>query len=367
MLKTSIVSFNAIILAGLLGIVTPSLAAPPEGIGGGKDKGGDVVCEQGLFSPVILAREFFTPGRPVQMREDGSCLQDISIRGDLMHNRIKGERYFLTSEPVTLPDGSQRSIVVAYEESGDPNTRRVLTSDLSIDRFQPHWSIDGTRVAYVGARYDPNFGGVIERGIFVGEVIFDVAMAPDQIVNERLVVEADPNEYLIPILSWSGDRRITYATSTPVYDADGTLIAYEREIYVAEIDPSVSYEIQFADGSIEYYPSFSPVDNRLAFIRNTSRVSCYRNHVFVVDIPDGYDGTYLLPVEQITNNRNAKDHCQLGRPHWSPDGTYLIFEAWDLSLNGGMQIYTIKSDGSGKAVKLTNSKTQGYLVTGWRE
>ena len=365
MLKTSLPITNAVFFAVFLGIAAPGVAAPPPDKGGGKGGGGDTKCEQGLFSPVILAREFFTPGRPVQMREDGSCLQVISISGDLMHNRIKGERYFLTSEPVTLPDGSQRSIVVAYEESGDPNTRRVLTSDLSIDRFQPHWSIDGTRVAYVGARYDPNFGGVIERGIFVGEVIL-VAMAPDQIVNERLVVEADPNEYLSPALSWTGDR-IAYATSRPVYDADGTLIAYEREIYVAEIDPSVSYEIQFADGSIEYYPSFSPVDNRLAFIRNTSRVSCYRNHVFVVDIPDGYDGTYLLPVEQITNNRNAKDNCQLRRAHWSPDGTYLAFDAWDLSLNGGMQIYTIKSDGSGKAVKLTNSKTQGYLVTGWRE
>ena len=66
--------------------------------------------------------------------------------------------------------------------------------------------------------------------------------------------------------------------------------------------------------------------------------------------------------QRLTNNPASDVY-----PHWSPDGTYLTFEAWVLSLNGGMQIYTIKSDGSGKAVKLTNSKTQGYLVTGWRD
>ncbi len=357
-----------IYLAVLLGIGISAFAGPPVGKGGGKGGGGDTKCQEGLFSPVILAREFFVPGRPVQMNQDGSCLEVISILGDLMHKRMKGERYFLTSEPVTLPDGSQRSIVVAYEESGDPNTRQVLTSDPSIDRFgQPRWSIDGTRVAYVGARYDPDFGGVIEEGIFVGEVIFDGAVAPDQIVNERLVVEADPNEYLIPVLSWSGDR-ITYETSRPVYDTDGTIIDYERSIYVADlsIDPPVSYEIQFADGSIEYYPSFSPVDNLLAFTRNTSRAGCVRNDIYAVNVPFDYDG-FPLVATQITNKNNAKNLCQLRRAYWSPDGTYLAFDAWDLSLKGGMQIYTIKSNGSGKAVKLTNSKNQGYLVTGWRE
>ena len=367
--RRSTMVLSSIFLAVLLGIVTPGLAAPPEGKGGGKGGGGDTACEEGIFSPVILAREFFVPGRPVQMSEDGSCFQVIATHGDLTHNGVKGQRYFLTSEPSqwTLPNGSVGYDLVAYNENGDPETRRVLTSDQSIARFgQPRWSINGTQVAYVGARYDLNFGDVVEQGIFLGEVTHDFAGAPDQIVEERLVIEADPNEYLAPILSWSGDR-IAYGTSRPVYDANGGVIDFEREIYVADMSLGVSYEIQLADGGSVYYPSFSPADNRLAFTRRTSTSGCVRLDIYVVVVPEGYNGTYALPATQITNKKNGKNLCQLRRAYWSPMGTYLAFDAWDLSLQGGMQIYKIKSDGSGKAVKLTNSKTQGYLVSGWRE
>ncbi len=53
MRKGSISILSAIVMAGALAVATPGLAAPPEGKGGGKDRGGEV-CEEGLFSPVIL-------------------------------------------------------------------------------------------------------------------------------------------------------------------------------------------------------------------------------------------------------------------------------------------------------------------------
>ncbi len=360
---------NVIFFAVLLGIVTPGLAAPPEGKGGGKGGGGDTACEEGIFSPVILAGEFFVPSRPVQMSEDGSCFQVIATHGDLTHNGVKGQRYFLTSEPSqwTLPNGSVGYDLVAYNEDGDPETRRVLTSDQSINRLgQPRWSIDGTQVAYVGARYDLDFGDVVEQGIFLGEVTHDFAGAPDQIVEERLVIGADPNEYLFPALSWSGDR-IAYGTSRPVYDSNGGVIDFEREIYVADMSLGVSYEIQLADGGSATYPSFSPADNRLAFTRTTSTTGCFRTDIYVVVVPEGYNGTHALPATQITNQKNAKRLCQIRRAYWSPMVTYLAFDAWASIPYSGMQIYKIKSDGSGNAVQLTNSKTQGYVVTGWRD
>ena len=152
-----------------------------------------------------------------------------------------------------------------------------------------------------------------------------------------------------------------------MYDANGGVIDFEHEIYVADMSLGVSYEIQLADGDSFYYPSFSPADNRLAFTRITSTTGCVRLDIYVVLVPEGYNGTHALPATQITNQKNAKHLCQLRRAYWSPMGTYLAFDAWASIPYSGMQIYKIKSDGSGKAVQLTNSKTQGYLVTGWRD
>ena len=100
---------NTIFFAVLLGLATPGAAAPPEGKGGGKDKGGDVVCEVGLFSPVILLKGDGTraSGDPVpdfgpfQMKEDGSCLEAISVFGDLTHNGWLGSG--ISSLPSSSP------------------------------------------------------------------------------------------------------------------------------------------------------------------------------------------------------------------------------------------------------------------------
>ena len=78
MLKTSIVSFNAIILAGLLGIVTPSLAAPPEGKGGSKDKGGDRVISVEWRRDVWQAPEIKT------MDESGNNKFTVNTDPDLL-------------------------------------------------------------------------------------------------------------------------------------------------------------------------------------------------------------------------------------------------------------------------------------------
>ncbi len=181
---------NTIFFAVLLGLATPGLAAPPEGRGGGKDKGGDVVCEVGLglFSPVMLLKgATIADIGPFQMKEDGSCLEAISVFGDLTHNGLPGERYFLVTEQ--QPDESYDLVI--YSEDGE--RLNALTADPPrsiLDIYHlPRWSMTGTQLAYAGTRYNPALD-VIEKGIFVGKVKdHDDNGVPDTIENEMMVVE----------------------------------------------------------------------------------------------------------------------------------------------------------------------------------
>ena len=359
--KRSSAILRATLLAVIVGIATPGLAAPPEGKGGGKDKGGDVVCEVGLFSPVILLKGDGTwaSGDPVpdfgpfQMKEDGSCLEAISVFGDLTHNGWPGERYFLVTEQ--QPDESYDLVI--YSEDGE--RLNALTADPPrsiLDIYPlPRWSMTETQLAYAGTRYNPALD-VIEKGIFVGKVKDnDGNGVPDTIENEMMVVEEGANEYLIPFLSWSwDDTRIAYYVRE----------SFANEIYVVDVSmaPPEIYEIHIEGGGYVSTPSFSPrpYDDRLLLRQKTRfTVSCL--DIYVVHVSLNYDGITPLPAARITKSK--LQDCPMGHPQWSPDGEYISFTG----SKSPRQIHKIKSDGSEKAVKLTNSEAQGYWVTGWRE
>ena len=350
---------NTIFFAVLLGLATPGLAAPPEGRGGGKDKGGDVVCEVGLglFSPVILLKgsSLRAGGDPVpdigpfQMKEDGSCLEAISVFGDLTHNGWPGERYFLVTEQ--QPDESYDLVI--YSEDGE--RLNALTADPSWSirdiYYLPRWSMTGTQLAYAGTRYNPALD-VIEKGIFVGKVKdHDDNGVPDTIENEMMVVKEGANEYLSPLLSWSwDDTRIAYGVG-------GSGLS---EIYVVDLSyPLTPYEVHIEGGGGVYYPKFSPVDDRLLFGENT-REAAICSELYVVDV-SLYDGITPLPMTRITKTK--PQDCPTGAPLWSPDGEYILFSGSEPP----RQIHKVKSDGSERAVKLTNFEAQSYWLTGWRD
>jgi hypothetical protein len=72
-----------------------------------------------------------------------------------------------------------------------------------------------------------------------------------------------------------------------------------------------------------------------------------------------------LPATQVTKPKNLPRICPSGVPEWEPNGDYFAFT--DGTLLG--QIHKIRSDGTGKSVKLTDTRKQeqGYFVIGWRD
>ena len=90
--------------------------------------------------------------------------------------------------------------------------------------------------------------------------------------------------------------------------------------------------------------------------------------IWTVAVAFGYDPAANGPLlaVQITKSGNTQTTYELMNIEWSPDAQWLAFDAMPLSISAARQIYKIRADGSGKSATLTNSKKQGYVLTGWR-
>lgn len=233
----------------------------------------------------------------------------------------------------------------------------------------------------MGKRYDAASGAVVAEGIFVADVSYSAGV-PTALWTERCLVQPKldhPGETPYSLISWASDNlRVAYSTEKYVTAADGS-IQRQDSVYVAYLPLSTSSDspydrkVQFADGdrSVQMNPTFSPVaySDQLAVARHRDSGSANQsNDIWTVAVPFGYDAAVngpLLPV-QITRSGNTQTTYELMNIEWSPDAQWLAFDAMPLSISAARQIYKIRADGSGKSATLTNSKKQGYILTGWR-
>ena len=340
---------------------------------------------QTLYSPVILYRELYSPGRALQMREDGSGQQELARCtgstgcGDLSHEGVAGHRFFIRAEPSSVP--GQSNDLVVYTE--DYNSRTVLVSDKSFHPVSANWSLDGNRISYYEywcAQTDADNQCIENRhGIVVADVVRDNATnTPSALINERRVAEAiSPDSLASP--TWTPDnQRVAYSLGR--WSSSGSVY----HAYLVTVPPSTSVEtpttneIAFSGGvSLNYLAlRFSPINItnaqnqqifRLAFQRITEKRPYTRFDIFSCDVPANYNGSSTLPVKRMSNGTNAKNFYDASFGDWSPDGQWLVYNASSGNLYAPHDVYKLKSDGSSKAVNLTNSKTSMiYFATSWR-
>jgi Tol biopolymer transport system component len=238
---------------------------------------------------------------------------------------------------VSFRDGNAEIYVM--EEDDTSPTR--LTNNSEIDDW-PDWSPDGAKIAFT--RYSAG-----KPDIFV--------MNADGSAQVNLTNNADTDTGP----SWSPDgSKIAFASNrvggvlqiwvmnadgsgasqltdtpelnmSPDWSPDGNRIAFEstrdgqREIYVMNTDGTGQTRLTFTGNN--YGPEWAPSGSRIAF-SSSDGIWAMKG-----------DGTQLM---QLTTNAGPLIFDV--HPHWSPDGTQILF---DSKRDGNSDLWVVKADGTG--------------------
>ena len=192
-----------------------------------------------------------------------------------------------------------------YVMNSDGGNQVRLTDDPAND-YDPSWSPDGKRIAFVSDRSN--------------EADHIYVMDSDGGNLMRLTNEA---------VSWA-----------PSWSPDGKKIAYTRgrignQLWVMDSDGG--NQTQLARVGLNLHPAWSPDGKRIAF-------TAFRAgwpEIFVMDA-DGKN------EQKLTQHMTASGH-----PSWSPDGQWIAYESVDGA--GQFQIFAVRTDGSDLPKMLTRN------------
>jgi len=305
-----------------------------------------------IVGEVIAVYDGSIARRAVMSASNGGSFQYLTCGGDLSYGG--SPRYFVGTVATTdyLPDGYLANVLVASDEdcaetitiSSPPNMR---FSDM------PRWSHDGSRVAVYAESWNLIEGQfVANNGIYVADVTRDGTGRPVGITGLHQVIAA-PGQILI---SWSGDdQRIAYVAAAP--NGSGGL---QGDIWVLDLASGISINATNSTEFNEDHPAFSPVDDRLAFIRMVAVRGTYRYDIFTQPASGG-------AVSQVTSKGTTGAPQNLF-PCFSPDGQSLSFVSGSGSTAPFQEfdVFRIKADGSGKATNLTGKRAGNFRIPAWR-
>ncbi len=226
------------------------------------------------------------------------------------------------TDPHWSPDGSQ--IAFASTRHGnfeiyimdlDGSNIQRLTDNPAVDA-SPVWSPDGTRIAFVSLR---------DRNVEIYVVNADGS-------DLQRLTQNNYNDFEI---DWSPDGRyIAVASQVGAY---GNIFLID----VAEAlqDPGGDARQQLTDtDAVDAFPRWSPDGSQIAFISNRDG--------------DGNWEIYVMNSDGSDQRRLTDSEAVDGPPSWSPDGTQIVFES---NRDRNFELYIMNSDGS-DVQRLTNSE-----------
>lgn len=256
---------------------------------------------------------------------------------------------YVASGPSTIPFGSPTQLDIWVMNPDGSNARNV-TNTSDVDEFNPAWSPDGKRIAYV----------------------------------------SDFFSFTLTIMDADGGNKTTLATgaNSPTWNPAGTQIAYVRSrgglpvnIVIQDlatgIETEVTGPVDFGGGVFvdvdEMEPSWSPTGDKIAFtsIRPEQYVDLITGlpvtgaqfEIVTVNV----DGSGEQVVSRGIPGSDRAIYLEDDRaPSWSPDGRMILFmsQAQIPACCGPWQVWAVNRDGSA-ATNLTNDDTVYDLFPSW--
>ena len=195
-------------------------------------------------------------------------------------------------EPVISPTGDQ--ILFTSNRGGTHDLYRMDVDGRNVRPFfrfseayrtQPAWAPDGKRIAYVHRAVD---------GINIHTVTADAASV-EHIVHLKNVHSGYP--------TWSSDgTEIAFVVADEIHWAS-------RQIRFINLETQQQETLLRNDFPRMFYPAWSPIDNRIAFV--WFRPEEQQQSVFIVN----RDGSYLSRITSLVASA----------PAWAPSGDALIY------------------------------------------
>lgn len=221
--------------------------------------------------------------------------------------QISGNHEGNCFNPTISPDGLKIAYEVNSFEKRSIDLYMVGITDKKVEQVRP---------LKAGANVNVGSFGVSSGG---DQVNYELAWSPAKLKRYVFASSGTDKNYELYLSSGGVISPHSAADGQPVWSDDGTYIVFtsartgEGDLYLLNVnDPSkVTQLTSYKDGP-EWYPTFAPGSNKLAFVRHSAS-----------------DGDNLYIMNDVTNPKSLVQITKWSsiqtKASWSPDGTRLAF------------------------------------------
>ena len=252
------------------------------------------------------------------------------------------------ADPSVAPDGRAIAVVHSLPRFADLDAEGVIAT-FTMDGGEPLWITDPLpRVA------DPSWSPEGDRIAFAAS-ISNGRLPGIYVINAdgsdmRLVVELEGFTLSAP--DWSPDGQKLVFVGLPGATSEAEQV--NPDLYTVEVDGSGLTALTETPAVGEWSPSWSPVDDLIAYRRNEGRIS---DSIQLID-------TSGRPAGTCYDGANG----EIGEVDWSPDGRKIAFTSslalTDTDTNRDLDVLTVSVGGS--QLELANLTTEGASGISWQ-